>query len=79
MRVQYVVNRLLFGERDDPYGVLTRLGRRIEASVSHDELLPEVVRATAEALRLPYEALFFAWWRRKRACRHVWRRGARCA
>jgi signal transduction histidine kinase len=57
-RVQQAANRLLYGERDDPYRVLTRLGQRIEASISYDDLLPSIVRTAAEALRLPYAALF---------------------
>lgn len=57
-RVQRAADRLLYGERDDPYRVLARLGQRIEASVSQEELLPSIVRTAAEALRLPYAALF---------------------
>jgi signal transduction histidine kinase len=57
-RVQRVTNRLLFGDRDDPYAVLARLGHHIEDSLSAAELLPQIVRTTAEALRLPYAALF---------------------
>ncbi|HEY7034727.1 MAG TPA: GAF domain-containing sensor histidine kinase [Thermomicrobiales bacterium] len=58
LRVQQVINRLLFGERDDPYAVLTRLGHHIEDSLSAADLLPAIVRTTAEMLRLPYAALF---------------------
>lgn len=57
-RVQLVVDRLIFGERDDPYAVLSRIGHRIEDTLSATELLPQIVRTTAEALRLPYVALF---------------------
>ncbi len=57
-RVQRAVNRFLFGERDDPYAVLARLGHHIEDSLSAADLLPQIVRTTAEALRLPYVALF---------------------
>ncbi len=56
--VQRGVSRLLFGERDDPYAVLARLGHRIEDSLSAADLLPAIVRTTAEMLRLPYVALF---------------------
>lgn len=58
LRVQRLINRLLFGERDDPYAVLTRLGHRIEDSLSAADLLPAIVRTTAEMLHLPYAALF---------------------
>jgi signal transduction histidine kinase len=57
-RVQRAADRLLYGDRDDPYRVLARLGQRIEASVTQDELLPSIVRTAADALRLPYAALF---------------------
>jgi signal transduction histidine kinase len=57
-RVQRGVNRLLFGERDDPYAVLSRLGHRIEETVGAADLLSQIVRTAAEALRLPYVALF---------------------
>ncbi len=58
LRVQRAINRLLFGDRDDPYAVLTRLGHHIEDSLSAADLLPAIVRTTAEMLRLPYAALW---------------------
>jgi signal transduction histidine kinase len=58
LRVQRVMNRLLYGDRDDPYAVLARLGHHIEDSLSAADLLPQIVHTTAEALRLPYVALF---------------------
>jgi signal transduction histidine kinase len=57
-RVQRLTNRFLFGDRDDPYAVLARLGHHIEDSLSSADLLPAIVRTTAEMLRLPYAALF---------------------
>ena len=57
LRVQGMANQMLYGERDDPYSVMTRLGQKIENSLSRDDLLPAIVRTTAEALRLPYAAL----------------------
>ncbi|CAA9540800.1 MAG: hypothetical protein AVDCRST_MAG43-110 [uncultured Thermomicrobiales bacterium] len=58
LRVQRLITRLLFGGRDDPYAVLARLGHHIEDSLNASDLLPQIVRTTAEALRLPYVALF---------------------
>lgn len=58
LRVQDLTNRFLFGERDNPYAVLTRLGHHIEDSLSSADLLPAIVRTTADMLRLPYVALF---------------------
>lgn len=57
-RVRRAVNRLLFGERDDPYAVMSRLGHHIGDASAVADLLPQIVRTTAEALRLPYVALF---------------------
>ncbi|MFF4990918.1 sensor histidine kinase [Streptosporangium saharense] len=56
-RLQGWVNLLMYGERDDPYAALTRLGRRLENSGEPDGVLPGVARAVAEALRLPYAAV----------------------
>jgi signal transduction histidine kinase len=56
-RVQRGVNRLLYGERDDPYAVLSSLGRRLETSLAADDLLPTIVETVAETLKLPYTAV----------------------
>ena len=56
-RVQRLVNRLLYGERDDPYSVLARLGHRLEGALAHEEILPGIVRTLSDALRLPYAAI----------------------
>ena len=60
-RLRALVNKLVYGEPDDPFTVLTRAGRRLEsardgASVA-EEVLPEVVASVAGALRLPYVAI----------------------
>jgi signal transduction histidine kinase len=57
-RVQRAVNRLLYGERDDPYAVLSRLGQRLEGTLAPEEMLPAIVSTMTEALRLPYAAIF---------------------
>jgi signal transduction histidine kinase len=56
-RLQQAVNRLMFGERDDPYGILLRLGSRLEATLSTDSVLPTIVETVAQALKLPYAAI----------------------
>jgi len=56
-RLQQAVNRLMFGERDDPYRLLSRLGSRLEASLSADSVLPAIVETVAQALKLPYAAI----------------------
>lgn len=57
-RLQRSVNRLMYGERDDPYAVISRLGQRLEATLSPDALLPAVVETVGQALKLPYVAIF---------------------
>jgi len=56
-RVQRGVNRLLYGERDDPYAVLSRLGQRLEATLAPAAVLPTIVETVAHALHLPYAAI----------------------
>jgi two-component system, NarL family, sensor kinase len=56
-RVQRGANRLLYGDRDDPYAVVSRLGRRLEQAVDPAAVLPQVVETVADALQLPYAAI----------------------
>lgn len=56
-RVQRGVNRLMYGERDEPYSVLSRLGRRLEATLAAEAVLPTVVETVAHTLKLPYVAV----------------------
>ncbi len=56
-RLQRGVNRLMYGERDDPYAVLSRLSRRLEATLAPDAVLSTVVETIAQALKLPYVAM----------------------
>lgn len=55
--LQRGVNRLMYGERDDPIAVLTRLGQRLESSLSPHAALPLIVETVAQALRLPSAAI----------------------
>jgi signal transduction histidine kinase len=57
LRLQRLVNRLMYGERDDPSAVLSHLGRRLEATLAPEAVLPTIVETVAQALRLPYAAL----------------------
>lgn len=52
--LQRAVNRLLFGQRDEPYTVLAQLDRRLEAAMGPEEVLPTVVATVKDALKLPY-------------------------
>jgi two-component system NarL family sensor kinase len=56
-RLQRAVNRLVYGERDDPYAVLSRLGQRLEATLAPEEALSTIVETVAQALKLPYAAI----------------------
>ncbi len=56
-RLQRAVNRLMYGERDDPYAVLSRLGQRLEATLAPEAVLPTVIEIVKEALKLPYAAI----------------------
>jgi signal transduction histidine kinase len=55
--LQRGVNRLMYGERDDPYAVLARLGSRLEATLVPEKVLPTIVDTVAQALKLPYVAI----------------------
>ena len=57
MRLQRSVNRLMYGERDDPYAVISRLGKRLEAALAPEAVLPTIVGIVREALKLPYAAI----------------------
>ena len=56
-RLQRGVNRLMYGERDDPYAVISRMGRRLETTLAPEAVLPTVVETIAEALKLPFVAI----------------------
>ncbi len=56
-RLQRMINRLVYGERDDPYGVLSRLGSRLEATLVPEKVLPTIVETVAQTLKLPYVAI----------------------
>jgi signal transduction histidine kinase len=51
------VNRLTYGLRDEPYVIVSELGRRLEVTAS---VLPAVVETLARALKLPYAAIVLA-------------------
>ena len=56
-RLQRGVNRLMYGERDDPYAVISHLGRRLEAALAPGSVLPTIAETIAQALKLPYAAI----------------------
>jgi signal transduction histidine kinase len=56
-RLQRGVNRMMYGERDDPYTVLSRLGQRLETTLEPHTVLPAVAETVAHALKLPHVAI----------------------
>jgi signal transduction histidine kinase len=56
-RLQRGVNRMMYGERDDPVTVLSRLGERLEGTLAPDGVLPSLVETVAQTLKLPYVAI----------------------
>jgi signal transduction histidine kinase len=56
-RLQRGVNRLIYGERDDPVEALSRLGRQLETALPPDKVLPTLVETIAQTLKLPYVAI----------------------
>jgi signal transduction histidine kinase len=47
----------MFGERDEPYKVLSGLGRRLELVETPQALLPTLVETIAQTLKLPFAAV----------------------
>src|SRR5215210_689228 len=57
VRLQRGVNRLMYGERDDPYAVISRLGERLESTLAPEAVLPTIVASVKETLKVPYAAI----------------------
>jgi signal transduction histidine kinase len=60
LRLQRGVDRLLYGRRSDPYGVISLLAERLQEAVDADGVLPSLADSIAEALKLPYAAIELA-------------------
>ena len=58
--VQRSVNRLMYGERDDPYTALAGLGKTLTSSVQLDAVLPRTVETLGETLALQYVGIAVA-------------------
>jgi len=56
-RLQRSVNRLMYGERDDPYAVLSRLSQQLKTTLAPTAVLPSIAEAVGQTLKLPYVAL----------------------
>lgn len=56
-RLQRAVSYLVYGERSDPYQVLSRLNRRLETTLIPGEILSTIVETVALTFRLSYAAI----------------------
>ncbi|MFC0533874.1 sensor histidine kinase [Phytohabitans kaempferiae] len=56
-RVQRLVDHLLYGERDDPYRVIVKLGDLHGQTTDPDAMLPGLASAIARSLWVPYVAV----------------------
>lgn len=56
-RLQRSVNRFMFGERDDPYKVLSQLGRQLGETAVPTQTLPAITATICQTLKLPYAAI----------------------
>jgi len=56
-RLQRGVNRLFYGQRDDPVEALSQLGKQLETAVPPDKVLPTLAETIAQTLKLPYVAI----------------------
>ena len=56
-RLQAAVNRFYYGQRDDPLLALSQLGKRLEAAIAPDVVLPTLIETIAHTLKLPYVAI----------------------
>lgn len=56
-RLQRAVNRLFYGQRDDPMRTLAQLGQRLEAAIAPEVVLPTLVETISQTLKLPCVAI----------------------
>jgi signal transduction histidine kinase len=56
-RLQRAVDHLLYGHRNEPFTVVSRLGRQLESALPPDRVLPTIVDTIATALKVPYVAI----------------------
>jgi signal transduction histidine kinase len=55
--LQRAINRLLYGARDEPYAVLSRLGQQLATTLPAEAVLPTIVQTVARTFKVPYTAL----------------------
>jgi len=57
--LQRAVNRLLYGQRDEPYTVISQLSQRLKGTLEPEAVLSTIVETVAQALKLPYAAILW--------------------
>ena len=55
--LQRTVNRMVYGQRDEPLRAVRRLGTRLEVAADPDRAFPAIAETVADALRLPWVAV----------------------
>jgi signal transduction histidine kinase len=55
--LQDAVNRLMYGQREEPYRLLTRMGAHLEGGAEPAALLSSIAETVTRGLRLPYAAI----------------------
>ncbi|MDQ3610075.1 MAG: GAF domain-containing sensor histidine kinase [Actinomycetota bacterium] len=56
-RIQRGMNRLMYGQRDEPYTVLSTLSQRLEGTLAPTAVLQTIVDGVTAALKSPYVAI----------------------
>jgi signal transduction histidine kinase len=56
-KIQASVNRLVYGDREDPYKILSSLTERLELTMTNSSVLTTIVEEVARALRLSFAAI----------------------
>lgn len=56
--LQLGVNRLLYGQRDEPYIVLSQLGQQLENALAPEAALATIVESVAGALKIPFATIW---------------------
>lgn len=56
-QLQRRVNSLMYGDRDDPYSAISRLGQRLQTTLAPEAVPRTVVETVAQALHIPFVAI----------------------
>lgn len=56
-RLQRTINRMIYGDRDDPYTVLSRLSKSLQETAARDQILSKITSNITQTLKLPFAAI----------------------